>query len=82
MIDKAIVFRQTGRDVVEAKRRDQAAPNLGGCGFDGCGNQSRQGRTRDEAMENIKQAIVLCLEVRAERGMPLTYETSDVEVAV
>ena len=41
-----------------------------------------QGRTRDEAMENIKQAITLCLEVRAERGMPLTYETSDVEVAV
>lgn len=41
-----------------------------------------QGRTRDEAMENIKQAITLCLEVRAERGMPLTFETVQVEVAV
>jgi predicted RNase H-like HicB family nuclease len=48
-----------------------------------------QGRTREEAMENIKEAmenikeaISLCLEVRAERGMPLTFETSQVEVAV
>jgi predicted RNase H-like HicB family nuclease len=41
-----------------------------------------QGRTREEAMENIKEAITLCLEVRAERGMPLTFEISQVEVAV
>ncbi len=41
-----------------------------------------QGQTRDEAMENIKEAVALCLEVRVERGMPLTLETSDVEVAV
>ena len=31
-----------------------------------------QGATRDEAIENVKDAIKLCLEVRAERGMPLT----------
>jgi predicted RNase H-like HicB family nuclease len=41
-----------------------------------------QGRTREEAMTNIKEAIAACLEVRAERGMPLIFETSDVEVAV
>src|ERR1700682_5443874 len=41
-----------------------------------------QGHTREEAIKNIKEAISLCLEVRAERGMPLTFETSDVEVAV
>ena len=41
-----------------------------------------QGRTREEAMENIKEAIALCLEVRAERGMALIFETSQVEVAV
>jgi predicted RNase H-like HicB family nuclease len=28
-----------------------------------------QGHTREEAMENIKDAIALCLEVRAERGI-------------
>lgn len=31
-----------------------------------------QGKTEQEALENIKEAIELCLEVRAERGMPLT----------
>lgn len=39
-----------------------------------------QGRTRDEAIENIKDAIQQCLQVRAERGLPLTLETSQVEV--
>ncbi len=39
-----------------------------------------QGVTRDEAIENIKDAIKLCLEVRAERGMPLTVDTTQVEV--
>lgn len=39
-----------------------------------------QGDTRAEALENIREAIRLCLEVRAERGMPLTVETCLVEV--
>lgn len=40
-----------------------------------------QGATKDEAVENIKDAIQLCLEVRAEKGIPLTIETRQVEVA-
>lgn len=40
-----------------------------------------QGETKDEALENIKDAIVTCLQVRAERGIPLTIETRQVEVA-
>ncbi len=43
----------------------------------GCASQ---GRTRDEALESIKDAISLCLEVRAERGLPLTRETRLVEI--
>ena len=39
-----------------------------------------QGRTRDEALENVKDAITACLAVRCERGMPLTVETRQVEV--
>ena len=39
-----------------------------------------QGRTKDEALANIREAIQLCLEVRAERGMPLTIETRQLEV--
>jgi predicted RNase H-like HicB family nuclease len=30
-----------------------------------------QGKTKDEAMKNIEDAIKLCLAVRAERGLPL-----------
>ena len=41
-----------------------------------------QGETREAATENIRDAIRLCLEVRAERGMPLTVETRQVEVTV
>ncbi|BAY49768.1 hypothetical protein SAMD00079811_73970 [Scytonema sp. HK-05] len=33
-----------------------------------------QGRSKEEAIENIKDAIAACLQVRAERGMPLTDE--------
>jgi predicted RNase H-like HicB family nuclease len=41
-----------------------------------------QGKTMDQALTNIRTAIELCLEVRAERGMPLTIETQYVEVTV
>jgi predicted RNase H-like HicB family nuclease len=41
-----------------------------------------QGDTREEALENIQEAIQLCLEVRAEMGLPLTIETKQLEVAV
>jgi len=39
-----------------------------------------QGTTKEEALENTKEAIKLCLEVRAERGLPLTVEIRQVEV--
>ncbi|HEY7712102.1 MAG TPA: type II toxin-antitoxin system HicB family antitoxin [Candidatus Entotheonella sp.] len=41
-----------------------------------------QGATKAQALENIQDAIRLCLEVRAERGLPLTIETHQVEVVV
>ena len=34
-----------------------------------------QGKTEQEAENNIRQAIRECLEVRAEKGMPLTVST-------
>ena len=39
-----------------------------------------QGQSRQDAFENIKDAISACLQVRSERGMPLTIETHQVEV--
>ncbi|MBI3664808.1 MAG: type II toxin-antitoxin system HicB family antitoxin [Acidobacteria bacterium] len=39
-----------------------------------------QGSTEDEAEKNIREAIVECLQVRAEKGLPLTIATREVEV--
>jgi predicted RNase H-like HicB family nuclease len=41
-----------------------------------------QGQTKEEALENIRDAIQQCLQVRSERGLPLTVETRQVEVVV
>ena len=41
-----------------------------------------QGKTDDEAMANIREAIQACVEARAANGMPLTVATREVEVAV
>ena len=41
-----------------------------------------QGQTEAEALANIREAIVGCLEVRAEQGMPLTVKTVELDIAV
>jgi len=41
-----------------------------------------QGATEQEAEKNIQDAIKECLAVRAEKGMPLTVTTRQVEVLV
>ena len=41
-----------------------------------------QGKTREEALSNIREAIVACLQVRAEQKLPLTVETQESEVAL
>ena len=41
-----------------------------------------QGKTARAAEKNIKEAIRDCLEVRAEKGMPLTISIREVEVRV
>lgn len=49
------------------------APSVPGCGSDGS--------TREEALENIKEAILACLDVRNELGMPLQTEIVTVHIA-
>jgi len=39
-----------------------------------------QGRTEEEALQSIQDAIRECLAVRAERGMPLTVATHEIEI--
>ncbi len=41
-----------------------------------------QGESKDEALANIREAIALCIEVRAEQGLPLTIQTRQIEVAL
>ncbi len=41
-----------------------------------------QGKTEEEAERNSREAIKECLEVREERGLPLTVTTREVEVGV
>ena len=58
---------ETGMIVVEC-------PAIPGC--------VSQGRTEDEALANIREAIGACLEARAANGMPLTVAVREVEVLV
>ena len=41
-----------------------------------------QGKTEEESLANIREAIKACLEARAANGMPLTIATREVEVAL
>ena len=41
-----------------------------------------QGKTEKEAQKNIQDAIKECIEVCAEKGMPLTIATKQIEVPV
>lgn len=69
---KVVLFKDEDNFIVAS------CPALPGC--------ASQGKTRDEALKNIKEAIVGCLEVRKGMGLPLLDEKLDevveVEVAV
>ena len=41
-----------------------------------------QGSTREEAEDNIRDAIRECLAVRREQGLPLTIEVRQLEVSI
>ena len=60
--------------------RDEAGWYVAHCpSMPGCVSQ---GQTHDEAVENIREAIALCAEVRSEQGLPVSVETVQVDVAV
>ena len=41
-----------------------------------------QGKTEEEALTNIREAIQACLEVRAAQGLPLTVRAVEIDVSV
>lgn len=60
--------------------RDETGTILAECpSIPGCVSQ---GKTEDEAIENIREAIQACIEARAESGMPLTVTVREIEVPV
>jgi predicted RNase H-like HicB family nuclease len=72
--------RVKGMKFITTLERDEDGVWVAECpSIPGCVSQ---GATRDEALANIREAIAACLEVRAERGLPLTVETQQVEVSV
>jgi len=58
---------ETGMIVVEC-------PAIPGC--------VSQGKTEEEALANIREAIQACVEARLANGLPLTVATREVEVLV
>ncbi len=58
---------ETGMIVVEC-------PSIPGC--------ISQGKTEEDALKNIREAIQACIEARAAHGMPITIATREIEVAV
>ena len=58
---------ETGMIVVEC-------PAIPGC--------VSQGKTEEEALANIREAIAACLESRAANGLPLTVAVREVEIPV
>ncbi|MDA2917116.1 type II toxin-antitoxin system HicB family antitoxin [Nitrospinae bacterium AH_259_B05_G02_I21] len=65
------------RFVVTVERDEDGAYVVECPAIPGCVSQ---GATEEEALENIRDAIRQCLEVRAERGMPLTVTTHEIDV--
>ena len=41
-----------------------------------------QGKTEEEALANIREAIAACVEARVANGMPVTVAVREVEVSV
>lgn len=41
-----------------------------------------QGVTEAQALENLREAMQLCIEVRQEQGLPLTIESREIEIPV
>ena len=66
--------------VIVTLERDETGMIVAECpSIPGCVSQ---GRTEEEALANVREAIQACLEARAANGMPLTVAIREVEVTV
>jgi len=66
--------------LVVTLERDESGMIVAECpAIPGCVSQ---GRTEDEALVNVREAIAACIEARAASGMPVTIAVREVEVAI
>jgi predicted RNase H-like HicB family nuclease len=66
--------------LVVTLERDETGMTVAECpAIPGC---ISQGKTEEEAIANIREAIRACIESRAANGMPLTVSTREIEVSV
>jgi len=66
--------------VIVTLERDETGMVVAQCpSIPGCVSQ---GRTEEEAVANIREAIQACIEARAANGMPVTVATREIEVPV
>jgi predicted RNase H-like HicB family nuclease len=74
------LFLEAFMRLIVTLQRDETGMIVAECpAIPGCVSQ---GRTEEEAIENIEEAIRGCLESRAANGMPLTVAVREVEVAL
>src|SRR4030042_915604 len=88
-LNECIVFAAPISDIIKEEgdmkfiitiTRDEDGMYIAECpAIPGCVSQ---GKTEKEAQKNIQDAIKECIEVRAEKGMPLTIATKQIEVPV
>jgi len=75
ILDEAYAMR-----LIVTLERDETGMLVAECpAIPGCVSQ---GKTEEEALANIREAIQACVEARAANGMPLTVAIRDIEVAI
>jgi predicted RNase H-like HicB family nuclease len=81
IIVQAVIFNKpVVRKLNVTLDRDETGMIVAECpAIPGCVSQ---GKTEEEALANVRDAILICMEARASKGMPLTVATREIEVAL
>jgi len=78
--DSRMALEGQAMKLIVTFERDETGMIVAGCpAIPGC---ISQGRTEEEALANIREAIQACVEARAADGMPITVATREIEVLV
>jgi predicted RNase H-like HicB family nuclease len=77
---QSVTQKESPMKLIVTLERDETGMIVAECpAVPGC---ISQGKTEEEALKNIREAIEACIEARAANGMPLTVATREIEVKV